>query len=157
MKIIPFLLILFTLFCKESEKSYETNVEITRKDVVVYDNDKKPMVMDLEINYRDCPGNQVEVIRGGKEFANCINSTGKSLGDKIHIDIKWEWSDSGYYKWTVIKVDSCERVIDPFDGVSFDLVEECEDYLVYGNQIGFVCKKIPTDSLIKSCPWFRKK
>ena len=55
MKIIPYLLILFSLFCKESEKLYETNVEITRKDVVVYDNDKKPMVMDLEINYKDCP------------------------------------------------------------------------------------------------------
>jgi hypothetical protein len=157
MKIIPCLLILFSLFCKKADKFYETNVEITRKDIVVYDADKKPMVIDLEINYRDCPGNQVEVIRGGKEFANCINSIGRSVGERIHIDIKWEWNDSGYYKWTVVKVGSCERIIDPLDEVSFDLVEECEDYFVYGNQIGFVCKKIPTDVLINSCPWFRKK
>jgi hypothetical protein len=42
MKKISYLLILLTLFCKESERFYETNVEITRKDVVVYDNEKNP-------------------------------------------------------------------------------------------------------------------
>lgn len=156
-KLVYLFLLLNVVMCKESEKFYETNVEITRKDVVVYDSDAKPLVMDLEINYRDCPGNQVEVIRGGKEFSNCINSTNRKLGDRIHIDIKWEWNDLGYYKWTVIKVDSCERKIDPLDEVSFDLVEECEDYSVYGNLVGFLCKKIPTDKLIQTCPWFRKK
>jgi len=142
--------------CRESEKLFNTQVEITRMDFVNFNEKNEPITVDIEISYHECPGNQFEVIRGDAEFAKCIINTGKKIGDKFLVDIQWKWNPMGYYRWFIVKLDSCERKVDPLDEVSFDLVEECEDYKVYGNVVGFTCRRIPSGNLIKVCPWFRR-
>lgn len=142
--------------CRESEKQFNTHVEITRMDFVNLNAKNEPITIDIEVSYHECPGNQFEVIRGDAEFAQCIINTGKKIGDKFLVDIEWKWNPMGYYKWFIVKLDSCERKVDPLDEVSFDLVEECEDYKVYGNVVGFTCRRIPSGNLIKACPWFRR-
>lgn len=142
--------------CKESQKQYNTEVEITRMDFVNVNEKNEPVTIDIEISYNQCPGNQYEVIRGDAEFASCILKTGKKVGEKFLVEIVWKWNPLGYYKWFVVKLDSCERKVDPLDEVSYDLVEECEDYKVYGNVVGFTCRRIPSGNLIQSCPWFRR-
>ena len=156
-RIYLILIIFFNFFnCKDGIRVYETNVVITRMDTITFDKDNNHTAVDLEISYIECPGDQIEVIRGDRNFAQCLYSLGKKVGDKLHVDIEWKWGHLGYYKWVVKRVDTCERVIDLNDQASFDLIEECEDIIVYGNKVGFTCKKIPTDKLIKVCPWFKK-
>lgn len=154
-KILFMIPLIFFLQCKEHKK-FSANVEIVRLETVKIDTDGKPLIIDLEISYVECPGTQLEIIRGDKNFANCLLGQFK-VGDKVNVDIDWKWDTFGYYKWSVFKVASCERIFDPLDEVSYDLVEECEDYLVYNNKVGFTCRRIPTSKLIAKCPWFRKK
>jgi hypothetical protein len=154
-KLYLLFLFIFILTCKE-HKNFTANVEIVRLETVKIDSEGKPFIVDLEISYIECPGTQLEIIRGDKKFATCLLGQFK-VGDKVNVDIEWKWDTFGYYKWSVNKVANCERVFDPLDEVSYDLVEECEDYLVYNNNVGFTCRRIPTSKLIAKCPWFRKK
>lgn len=152
---MKFLLILLILFCKEN-KDFVSNVEIVRIEKVKWEKDGKAIISDIEISYKDCPGRQFEIIRGGKEFSECIYSKYK-VGNFVDVDINWKWDSFGYYKWSVKKIGDCDRIFDPLDEVSYDLVEECEDYVIYGQNVGFTCRRIPTSNLIAKCPWFRKK
>jgi hypothetical protein len=153
MKFIFFIFII--LFCKEN-KDFLSNVEIVRMEKVQTEKDGKLNIADVEISYFECPGTQYEIIRGGKEFSECIFSNYK-IGDKVKVDINWKWDSFGYYKWQVKKVGLCERIFDPLDEASYDLIEECEDYKIYDAKVGFTCRRIPTSNLIQKCPWFRKK
>ena len=157
MKKLFYILTLFLLCdCRESDKNYTANAEIVRIEKVRFDEYGDPLVIDVELSYFQCPGTQLEIIRGGREFAKCIMQSHK-VGDRLRVGVHWGWDSFGYYKWKVQKVDDCVREIDPLDEVSYDLVEECEDYRVYGAKVGFACKRIPTKELIEKCPWFRKK
>lgn len=156
MKII-LLFFIFTLFfsCKE-EKFYTTTVEINRIEIVRFDDQKNPMVLDVEINYPKCPGTQIEIFRGNQEFAKCVLSKYKKR-DQVNAEIHWYWNTLGYYQWDIVKLGDCIRWKDPLDEVSYEMIEECEDYNVYGAKVGFVCRKIPTRNLLAACPWFRRE
>ena len=54
-------------------KHYDTNVEITRISVVRRDQNGRSLTTDLEFSYFECPGTQVETVRGGEEFATCVS------------------------------------------------------------------------------------
>lgn len=142
--------------CRHSPKEYESKVTINRIEVVMKNGDGKPAAMDVEINYADCPGDQIEIVRGGKDFAECILGKYKPE-DRVQAKVYWYWDSRGFYKWEVRKLGECERIIDPEDEVSYEIVEECEDYIVYGNKVGFRCKRVATSELIQTCPWFRRK
>jgi len=159
MKNIFFLFIIFffiILNCKESEKIYETNLELKILKVIKKDSENKPLVIDVEVTYPDCPGTQVEIIRGDKNLANCVLKNYK-VGDVVKGEIRWKWDSLGFYKWQIEKIGECERFIDPQDEFSYEMVEECEDYIVYGTKVGFLCKRVPTSNLIQKCPWFRRE
>jgi hypothetical protein len=125
-------------------------------DKVAEDLDFEKAVVDLTISYIDCPGTQLEVIRGDHNFEKCM-FTNHKVGDKIKVKIDWEWDTRGYYKWEVVQLNSCPRIIDEEDLTSYNMIEECEDFIVYGAKIGFKCKRVPTDKLITKCPWFKKE
>lgn len=156
MKVLILVLVPFLLsFCKE-EKIYTTTVEINRIEVVRFDEQKNPQVIDVEISYPNCPGNQIEIFRSNQEFANCVLSNYKKK-DRVNAEIHWYWNTLGHYQWDVTKLGDCIRWKDPADEFSYEMVEECEDFIVYGAKVGFVCRRIPTKELLKVCPWFKRE
>lgn len=136
-------------------KNYEANVEVTRIAAVRKDETGKPLTLDFEVSYVECPGSQIEVVRGDAEFAACVAKY--KVGDKVHVDITHEWAPEGHYKWTIHKVGDCKRLPDPDDEASYAMVRECDDWLVNGQRVGFQCKYAPEKKLIDKCPWFRRR
>jgi hypothetical protein len=140
--------------CHKS-KSYTANVEVTRLAPVRKDENGSPVTLDFEFTYFECPGTQVEVIRGGKDFAACVSKY--AVGTKVPIAIEHVWSDEGHYKWNVTKVGDCTRVQDPADEASYAMIRECADWKVNDQRVGFQCKYVPEKALIDKCPWFKRR
>lgn len=139
--------------CRKT-KTYTSNVEVTRVASVRKDETGAPITLDLEFSYVECPGSQMEVVRGGKDFAACVSKF--KVGDKVPIAIEHAWSREGQYKWNVTKVGDCARVRDPEDEASFAMVRECAEWKVNDQRVGFQCKVAPEKALIEKCPWFRR-
>lgn len=135
-------------------KSYDAKVEVTRTTPVRKDEAGKVVTLDLEYTFSDCPGAQVEVIRGDAAFAACAGKY--KVGEKIPIKLDHQWDPEGHYEWVVRRVGDCAREPDPNDEASFALVRECEDWAVNGTRVGFECKYIPEKKLLEKCPWFRR-
>jgi hypothetical protein len=155
MKVGFFLLIFFFALCK-GDKLYKTKVEINRIEIVQYNEKNQPQVVDVEISYVDCPGSQIEILRGNRELAECVLENYKKT-DQVEAEIHWYWNQLGYYQWDVTQLGACKRWKDTLDETSYEMIEECEDFIVYGVKVGFVCKRIPTKNLLKACPWFRRE
>ncbi len=112
------------------------------------------MTMDIEFSFVECPGTQIEVLRGGKDFAACIASHKK--GDLLKIKIRHFWSSSGQMDYEISQVGECVRPPDPNDEASFRMIRECEDWKVHGAVVGFLCRVAPERALVSKCPWFAK-
>ncbi len=136
-------------------KPYESNVEVTRVTTVRKDEHGKPVTLDFEMSYSECPGTQTEVIRGDAAFAACVGKY--KVGEKVKVAISHEWAPAGHYEWIVRKIGDCDRVPDPADEASYVMVRECDDWTVSGTKVGFQCKYIPEKKLVDKCPWFRRR
>lgn len=135
-------------------RTYDANVEITRVTPVRKDPSGTVLTLDFEYSFSECPGTQVEVIRGDAAFAACVAKY--KVGDKVPLAIEHQWANEGHYEWVVRKVGDCPRVPDPDDEASFAMVRECEDWNVNGSRVGFQCQYVPEKKLLAKCPWFRK-
>jgi hypothetical protein len=151
--VVGALVLAFGTACRRS-KHYETNVEVTRIAAVRKDASDKPVTLDFEIAYSDCPGTEVEVIRGDADFAECVSKF--KVGDNVKVGIDHEWA-GGHYKWTVRTVGDCSRIPDRGDEASYAMVRECDDWNVNGTRVGFQCKHIPEKKLVDKCPWFQRR
>ena len=134
---------------------YQSNVEVTRVSVVRRDANGRALTTDLEFSYFECPGTQVETVRGGEEFSKCISKV--AVGAKVPVKLSHRWTDEGHYVWEVNTVADCARPVDPNDEASFALVRECQDWEVNGAKVGFECQIKPKKELLKKCPWFAKQ
>lgn len=152
--LVSALLVALLVSCRRS-KRYEAHVEITRIVAVRKDDAGKPLTVDFEVSYLECPGTQIEVLRGDAAFAACVGKY--KVGDKVKVAIEHEWSQEGRYTWTVRNVGDCERVPDPEDEASFAMVRECSDGEVNGERVGLECKYVPEQKLLDKCPWFRRR
>jgi hypothetical protein len=137
-------------------KQYEANVEVTRLSPIRKDEQGVPLTTDLEFSYFECPGTQVEVIRGGKEFSACVANKMK-VGDKVRVKLEHHWDAEGFYDYDVFEVQGCPRPPDPNDEASFKMVRECSDWNVNGARVGFQCNYQNKNDLNKKCPWFLKR
>jgi hypothetical protein len=133
---------------------HEANVEVTRVSAVRKDEAGKVLTQDFEFSYVECPGTQIEVIRGDAEFAACTSKY--AVGSKVPVAIEHKWAPEGVYKWTVTRVGDCARLPDPNDEASFAMVRECDDWKVNETRVGFQCKYAPEQKLLDKCPWFRR-
>ncbi len=138
--------------CKKEARWFDAQVELTRVDVVRRDDKGRPMTKDVEFSYFTCPGHQLEVIRGGTEFAECMDRY--KVGDKVPVKIESHWLKEGHWDWDVQALGVCKRPPEEGDEASFDTVQECSDMTVYGAKVGFHCKRIPEKHLLQKCPWF---
>ncbi|MCB1141324.1 MAG: hypothetical protein H7A24_14360 [Leptospiraceae bacterium] len=142
--------------CKKGPIVYQAEVTLNRMEIVRSDEKKNPLLIDVELLYSTCPGTQIEILRSGRQLAECLLSKRKK-GDKVQAEIIWKWNSLGYYNWEVVKIDDCERMIDPNDEATYNMIEECEDMVIYGAVVGFKCDRIPNDKLIDKCPWFKRE
>ena len=158
----PRLFAAFTLFsvvasttaCHRS-KTYESTVEVTRLSVARADQNGRATLTDLEISYVDCPGTQVEVVRGGEEFSASVSKL--AVGAKIPVKVEHHWDAEGHYVWDVYQVADCKRPRDPNDEASFATVRECEEWKANGVVVGFECQISPKKALLDKCPWFARR
>lgn len=141
--------------CHRRKQHYETTVEVTRVSAVRSDDANKPLTLDVEVSYSECPGAELEVVRGGADFAACASKY--KVGDKVKLGIDHEASEEGNYKWTIRKVGDCTRTPDPNDEAPYAMVRECDDRSVNGSRVGFQCKQIPDKALVDKCPWFKRR
>jgi len=133
-------------------RHYESTVEITRVSGVGKDETGKATTTDLEFSYVECPGTQIETIRGGAEFSECVKQF--KVGDKVKVKIDHHWDPEGEYQADVYEVQGCKRPPDPNDEASFKVVRDCSDWIVNGARVGFECKYTDKKALNKKCPWF---
>lgn len=146
----------FALFaltgCARKTRWFDTTVEISRMDVVQRDAKGKSLTKDVEFTYSDCPGVQVEVIRGGAEFADCMDRY--KIGEKVPVKIEYHWDKAGQWDWDIHSMGVCKRPPEYGDEASFDTVQECEDIVSNGAKVGFHCNRLPQKHLLQKCPWF---
>ncbi len=133
-------------------KTFDANVEITRISPVRKDENGRTLVTDVEFDYKECPGEQIENIRGGEEFSQCIAK--HAVGKNVPIKIDYHWDPEGHYTWDVLQIADCKRVKDENDEASFATIRECEDSKENGVTVGFECQIAPKKELLKKCPWF---
>lgn len=136
-------------------KEFEANVEITRTAVIRKDESGVPITSDAEFSYSECPGTQIEVIRGGKEFSECIKKY--KVGDKVKVKMTYAYDPEGFWDYDVHHLGDCKRPPDPNDEASFKMVRDCADWNVNGTRVGFQCKYADKAELTKKCPWFKKR
>lgn len=134
-------------------KTYEANVEVTRLEVVRKDETGSAITTDLEFSFVECPGTQIEVIRGGKEFSDCVQKL--KVGDKVKVKLEHKWDPEGHYDYDVFQVNDCKRPPDPNDEASYKMVRDCRDWNVNGTRVGFQCNYADKKELNKKCPWFK--
>ena len=137
-------------------KTYEASVEVTRVDAIQTDEAGNPIATDVELSYIDCPGTQVEVLRGGREFSSCVQQKLK-VGDKIKVKLEHHWNPEGRYDYDIFEVQGCPRPPDPNDEASYKVVRECNDWNVNGTRVGFQCNYQDKKDLNKQCPWFKRR
>jgi len=68
--------------CSDKPQTYETGVVISRTQVVQTGRGK---IIDVELEYADCPGEQQEIFQGDAAFADCVAKY--KVGDKVKASI----------------------------------------------------------------------
>ena len=136
-------------------KHYDASVEVTRISAIRKDEAGNVLTTDFEFSYVECPGTQIEVIRGGKEFSDCVKQF--KVGDKVKVKLDHKWDPEGFYDYDVYEVQGCKRPPDPNDEASFKMVRDCKDWNVNGTRVGFQCNYTDKKELNKKCPWFVKR
>lgn len=140
--------------CHRKPKSYESVVQLVRYDVADRDGEGKPVLADVELEWDPCPGDQIEIVRGGPAFAECMGK--HKVGEMLPAHVRTSWDERGYYRWDITKVAECDRPPMEDDVSSFEKVQECKDVKLHGVQVGFECNRQPYAELIKICPWMKR-
>jgi len=135
-------------------KTYDAKVEVTRVAAVRKDETGAAVTTDFEFSFTECPGTQIEVVRGGKEFSSCVAKY--KVGDKVPIKLEHHWDPEGFYDYDVFDIGGCARPPDANDEASYKMVRECADWTVNGTRVGFQCNYADKKELNKACPWFYK-
>lgn len=142
------------LGCSHKEERFESTVQIIRKEVVEKDEQGGATAMDFEAEWDACPGDQFQVVRGGKDFATCAAKY--NAGDYVPVIVKHFWDPRGYYRWDIERLGDCERPIDTDAYGSYEKSAECKEVVDYGRPIGFECSRRPFRALLKRCPWMAR-
>ena len=140
--------------CGNQDRRFESVCQVVRRDVVERDTNGVPEVIDLELEWDPCPGDQFQVIRGGRKFAACVQQY--EIGKLVPVMVKQWWDDRGYYRWDVYKVGDCIREIEPNAEGSYEKSQDCRDRVAYGESTGFICSRRPFEKLLAICPWMAR-
>ncbi len=138
-----------------AERRYESVCQITAITPVELDAAGETSLVDVQIEWDPCPGDQVQVIRGGADFAKCMARW--SSGDLVPAKVLHFWDTRGYWTSEVYELAGCAR---PFqvDGVGdYTKSRECRDKASHGRADGFDCSLLPEARLAALCPWMKRE
>ncbi len=133
---------------------WESVGAVIRKTVLETDEKGVVTQIDLEFEWDPCPGDQFQVVRGGKEFAACVEKY--KDGDLFFARVTHWWNPLGYYTWDVTQVGDCKRDVEFVEG-SYEKSHECSDVVDYGKKVGFTCSRRPFRKLVQVCPFLARK
>lgn len=137
------------------EQRYVSVVQLIRRDVVEHDESGVPQQVDLEMEWDPCPGDQYQVVRGGKDFAACTAKY--KNGDYVPVKVVHFWDGLGFYRWDIEQLGDCTRVIDPGSPGSYEKSQECAPYNLFDRSQGFECSRRPFRSLLTVCPFMARQ
>lgn len=135
-------------------RRYESAVQVVRKEVVEKAPDGAALQVDYEVEWDACPGDQFQVIRGGRAFAECTAKY--DVGDTVPVYVRHWWDERGYYRWDIERMGDCWRTIEPDSAGSYEKGQECKVVENYGHTSGFTCSRKPFRQLVKRCPWMAR-
>lgn len=141
--------------CSKPEHLFESTCQLVRRDEVEVNANGETEVVDIELEWDPCPGDQFQVVRGGKEFASCMKQY--ETGRLLPVLVKHWWDNRGYYVWDVYQVGECKREIEPDSEGSYEKSQECSDVEAYAHPIGFSCSRRPFKGLVNTCPWMARQ
>jgi hypothetical protein len=139
----------------KKESHWESVCQIVNRTEVHKDPDGTVTLVDMELEWDPCPGDQFQVIRGGKAFAAC--SAKFKEGQLVPVHVLHYWDDRGFYRWTMEKVGDCAANVQRDDRGSFEKGQTCEDVVFHGRNAGFHCSRRPEKRLISICPWMARQ
>ena len=141
--------------CAPKEERFESVLQfVSRTDVEKNDKGEVEQV-DFEFEWDPCPGDQFQVVRGGKELAKCMEKYQK--GDYVAATVKHFWDPHGFYRWDVEKIGDCSRDIELTSEGSFERSQDCTDHKMYGRSAGFACSRRPFKKLVGVCPFMARQ
>lgn len=140
--------------CSKTHR-YESVVQIVRKDVVEKDDKGTATQVDYEVEWDACPGDQFQVIRGSKAFAEC--TARYAVGDMVPVYVTHFWDERGFYRWDIERMGDCWRALEPDSPGSYEKGQECKDVTNHGFKAGFSCSRKPFRQLVKRCPWMARE
>jgi hypothetical protein len=142
--------------CGHPERRYESVCQVTRMNVVETGDKDVTQQLDLELEWDPCPGDQVQIVRGGEEFAACIAKKGTKPGDMVPVKVLHFWDTRGFFRWDIDEVDGCARPIQPDVEGSYEKSQECQETKGHGRVDGFACNRRPFKRLVSICPWMAR-
>jgi hypothetical protein len=140
--------------CSKKATTYQTKVTLKTVEVVARDA-TGPRIIEINVEYPDCPGEQLETLQGNAEFSKCALKY--KAGEVIPVTVEWGPTDYGHYDSEITKLGDCARTRDPRDARSYEVVQECTDVMVNGVKAGFHCDRKPNKELLDKCPWFARQ
>ncbi len=146
--------VLLLTACAPKESHWESVCQIVSRTPVDEDKDGIRLV-DMELEWDACPGDQFQVVRGGKDFAACTAKYKE--GQYVPVQVLHYWDERGYYRWTVEKVGDCARDVQRGAPGSFEKGQACEDVVYHGRVAGFRCSRKADKKLVSICPWMARE
>jgi hypothetical protein len=142
------------LGCTKKARTFDTHVTLKSTEVVSWDDSGNPNIVEVTVEYPDCPGEQLETLQGNAEFSKCALQY--KAGATLPAMVEWAPTDYGHYDSEITKLGDCPRARDPRDPRSYEVVQECSEIKVNGVTAGFHCDRKPTKELLQKCPWFAR-
>ncbi len=140
--------------CGERLERFESVCQIVRRDEVELNDRGEAESVDIEFEWDACPGDQFQVVRGGKDFAACMKKY--DVGRLAPVFVKHWWDDRGYFAWDVYEIGDCVRYIEESSQGSYEKAQECADQDMYGKITGFSCRRRSFEGLVATCPWLAR-
>ncbi len=141
--------------CGKKARTYDTKVTLKSVEVVARDGAGEPLIVEVNVEYPDCPGEQLETLQGNVDFTKCAIKY--KSGDVLPTTVEWGPTDYGHYDSEITKLGDCPRKRDPRDARSYEVVQVCSDVVVNGVKAGFHCDRRPSQELLEKCPWFARQ
>ena len=120
--------------CEKKAHNFETKVTVQSVEIVARDKAGTPQIVEVNVEYPDCPGDQLETLQGNAEFTTCFAKY--KVGEVLPATIEWAPTDFGHYDSEIIHIGDCSRRRDPRDARSYEVVQECTDVVVNGVELG---------------------
>jgi hypothetical protein len=138
--------------CHEKQQRFDTNVEV----VSIRTMGSTKSLVEMKLDFVDCPGDVRRIVRGDKELAACAGNFKK--GEKLPATLHFFYdAERENYRADLVKLGSCDVKLDPKEEANYESVQVCRDLQSSGVTVGVHCDKKREGELIAKCPWLKRR